>query len=210
MDAGGSGAPADDRVGLDALRMLRTETAVEHRITERALNLLDPDLGRPRLAAVLDRLHRFWLAAETGLDDWAARFPVDATALSWSRRRRAGLFALDLRSLGAATSPAAALPDLPGIPGTDEALGRLYVLEGSTLGGVLIDRHLAALPGLGDVRMRAFSPYGADTGALWHALRTATCARVAGGGDVATMVGSARATFAALAAWCSPAAPPTH
>ena len=80
------------------------------------------------------------------------------------------------------------------------------MLEGSTLGGVFIDRHLATLPELSGVRLRAFSPYGAETGAMWHAFRSATRARVAAGGQAATVVGSARATFAALAVWCDPEA----
>jgi heme oxygenase len=195
-------------MAADVLRMLRTETASEHAAVEQALNLLDPDLQRSRLAAVLDRLHGFWLAAEAGLDDWATRFRDDADALDWSRRRRAGLFAADLETLG--SSPELAAPMLAPLAGTDEALGRLYVLEGSTLGGVVIDRHLAGLPGLSDVRLRAFSPYGAETGARWHAFRTAIRARVAAGGDAGAVVGSARATFAALAAWCLAPTYPTE
>jgi heme oxygenase (biliverdin-IX-beta and delta-forming) len=200
MMSGGATAPDG---GIDVLRLLRLGTAAEHRTVERVLDLLDPELSRARLAAVLERMHGFWLAAEAGLDDWAARFSADAHALSWSRRR-ADLFAADLDTLGGRAQ--VAVPDLPRVPGTDEALGRLYVLEGSTLGGVLIDRHLAALPELSGVRVRAFSPYGSDTGAMWHAYRTAVRARVAAGGNAGTMVGAARATFAALAAWCHPVA----
>ena len=203
MTSGGATAPGGE---TDVLRMLRLGTAAEHGTVERVLDLLDPALRRPRLAAVLDRMHGFWLAAEAGLDDWAARFSDDAHALSWSRRRRAHLFAADLGALGATGGAGVAVPDLPPVPGTDEALGRLYVLEGSTLGGVLIDRHLAGLPELSGVRVRAFSPYGTDTGAMWHAYRTAVRDRVAGGGDAGTIVGAARATFAALAAWCLPVA----
>jgi heme oxygenase len=88
------------------------------------------------------------------------------------------------------------------VAGTDEALGRLYVLEGCTLGGTFIDRHLAALPGLGGIRLRAFSPYGAETGAMWHAFRRATRDRVARGGDPDAMVSAATATFRSLASWC--------
>jgi heme oxygenase len=47
-------------------------------------------------------------------------------------------------------------------------------LEGSTLGGTFIDRHRTGLPELGDIRLRAFSPYGAESGAMWHAFRRAT------------------------------------
>jgi hypothetical protein len=68
MAAGDSAAPEDDRSGGDVLRMLRTGTTAEHEAVERTLDLLDPGLGRGRLAAVLGRLHGFWLSAEHGLD----------------------------------------------------------------------------------------------------------------------------------------------
>ena len=195
---------ADDRRGIDVLRLLRSGTAAEHEAVERSLDLLDPDLDPPRLTAVLTRMHGFWRAAEAGLDDWAARFPADAEAVTWSARRRADLFAADLGTLGAA--PAAVEPRLAHVTGTDEALGRLYVLEGSTLGGTFIDRHLTGVPGLSGVRLRAFSPYGAETGAMWHAFRRATRDRVVRGGNPDAMLTAATGTFRSLAAWCGPAA----
>ena len=184
----------------DVLHQLRAGTATEHADVERALDLMSPELQRVRLVAVLDRLHGFWAAAEAGLDDWAERHPADAAAVDWARRRRAGLFAADLHALDAPGG--AGRPVLPVIRGTDEALGRLYVLEGSTLGGTFIDRHLAALPQLAGVRLRSFSPYGQDTGAMWAAFRRTTRDRVASGGDAAAVVSAARQTFGALAAWC--------
>ena len=188
----------------DVLLMLRTGTADEHEDVENTLALMDPALGRDRLAEVLGRMHGFWLAAEAGLDRWAAASPADAGAVDWPRRRRAELFAADVRTLGA--TPTADGPPLPAVPDTDRALGRLYVLEGSTLGGTFIDRHLASLPSLADVRIRAFSPYGGETGAMWAAFRRVTRERVAAGGDAEAMVDSARETFRALAAWCGPVA----
>jgi heme oxygenase (biliverdin-IX-beta and delta-forming) len=190
----------------DVLLRLRTGTADEHEDVERILDLLDPALGRDRLAEVLGRMHAFWVAAEDGLDRWAAGHPADADAVDWARRRRAALFADDLRTLGG--TPTAGGPALPVVDGTDQALGRLYVLEGSTLGGTFIDRHLASLPHLADVRIRAFSPYGDGTGAMWAAFRRVTRARVEAGGDAEAMVDAARDTFRALAAWCRPAAAP--
>jgi len=188
----------------DVLLSLRTGTADQHQAVEQTLDLLDPGLSPARLSGVLARMHGFWLAAEHGLDAWAAAFPDDAAAVGWHGRRRAGLFAADLTRLDAA--PAADSPALPALASTDQALGRLYVLEGSTLGGTFIDRHLAGLPAFAGLRLRAFTPYGPETGAMWAAFRRATRAHAAGGGDVSAMVDSARQTFTALADWCRPAA----
>jgi heme oxygenase len=203
MAAGEEAVPPEDRGGADVLRLLRSGTAAEHESVERTLDLLDPHLDRARLTGVLSRMHGFWRAAEAGLDDWAARFPSDARAVTWSARRRAGLFAADLDALGAA--PADDEPVLPPVGDTDDALGRLYVLEGSTLGGTFIDRHLTGLPSLSGVRLRAFTPYGAETGAMWHAFRRVTRDRVADGGDADAMLTAATGTFRALAEWCRPA-----
>ncbi|NEM08859.1 biliverdin-producing heme oxygenase [Geodermatophilus normandii] len=205
MAAGGEALPRDAGGAGDVLRDLRTGTAAEHDQVEAALDLMDPALDRDRLVGVLARLHAFWSAAEAGLDDWAARHHADAAALDWARRRRTGLYAADLSALGGSAGDDR--PDLPSVDGTDEALGRLYVLEGSTLGGTFIDRHLATLPGLaGGPRVRAFSPYGEDTGAMWAAFRRFTRAHVDGGGDAGRVVAAARQTFAVLAEWCAPAA----
>jgi heme oxygenase len=78
----------------------------------------------------------------------------------------------------------------------------MYVLEGSTMGGAFLDRHLATLPALAGVRLHAFSPYGAATGAMWHTFRQATRSLVGSGGDAAVVVATARNTFRALTAWC--------
>jgi heme oxygenase (biliverdin-IX-beta and delta-forming) len=188
----------------DVLTTLRSATAAEHDRVENTLALMDPELRRDRLVEVLTRLHAFWTAAEAGLDTWARREPGDAEAVDWSRRRRAHLFATDLRALGT-TGEADGVPDLPEVEDTDQALGRLYVLEGSTLGGTFISRHLATLPTLGPgVRVRAFSPYGAETGAMWRAYRRVTREHVASGGDAGRLVDAARATFTALAQWVAP------
>jgi heme oxygenase len=203
--AAGDIAVRAGRAGDDVLRRLRTATAEVHEDVERSLDLLDPGLDRFRLTEVLERMRGFWTAAEAGLDGWAARTPHDADAVAWPRRRRAALFAADLDALGGTATDEA--PELPAVAGTDAALGRLYVLEGSTLGGVFIDRHLASLPHLSDVRIRAFSPYGSETGAMWAAFRRGTRDRVARGGDPDVMIWSARATFRTLAEWCRPVAP---
>jgi heme oxygenase len=164
--AGADGRSRDD----DVLHRLRAGTADEHQDVERTLDLLDPELDRTRLAWVLGRMHGFWVAAQAGLGAWAAHHPADADDVSWPRRRRAAFFAADLRALGG--NGTAEPPKLPAIADTDQALGRLYVLEGSTLGGTFIDRHLTSLPHLSDVGAGPSPP---------TAVRPARCGRPSGG-----------------------------
>ncbi|MGY1814638.1 biliverdin-producing heme oxygenase [Blastococcus sp. SYSU D00820] len=194
--------PRDAGGDADVLTVLRSATAAEHQRVEDTLGLMDPEITRDRLVDVLGGMHAFWRAAEDGLDAWARRCPADAAVLDWARRRRSALFAADLQALGAGADDGAR-PELPEVPTTDDALGRLYVLEGSTLGGTFIDRHLAALPHLAPgTRLGAFSPYGPETGAMWHAFRRVTREHVAAGGDAGRVVAAARETFTVLADWC--------
>jgi heme oxygenase len=183
----------------DVLHRLRTATVDDHRRVEADLDLMDPALDRDRLCSAVSTLHAFWDSAEEGLDRWAGRYPDDAARLDWPRRRRARLYEADLDALG--TPAAAERPVLPDVRDTDEALGRMYVLEGATLGGTFIDRHLSALPALTGVRLTAFSPYGECTGAMWHAYRRAARTHTAGAGDADRVVRAACDTFAALASW---------
>ena len=183
----------------DVLRRLRSATAGDHARVEAVLDLLHPELDRDRLTPAMTALHAFWSAAEQGLAGWAALHPDDAARVDWPLRRRAHLYAADLHALGA--RPAADRPAMAEVPDTAAALGRMYVLEGATLGGTVIDRHLARLPALSGIRLSALSPYGERTGAMWHAFRTVTRAHTTGHGDADRVVRAACETFAALVHW---------
>ncbi len=90
--------------------------------------------------------------------------PLVAGRLGKSARARA-----DLTALGAVTTPLRlSMPRL----GNDEALGALYVLEGSSLGGrvllrMLRERHGQELP------VSYLEGYGAATSSMWRALASA-------------------------------------
>ncbi len=59
------------------------------------------------------------------------------------------------------------LPDFPAPADRAEALGMLYVLEGSTLGGRFILRALAER-NVADPDLAFLDPYGSETGARWR------------------------------------------
>jgi heme oxygenase len=115
---------------------------------------------------LLRRLHGFHRAFEIALAERVGAEFVGA-------RARAHLIAADLEALGLDAGEIARLPlcDALSTPRDKaEALGALYVVEGSTLGGVQIARALQGVVGGSDGRGRLFYlGYGERHGAMWRA-----------------------------------------
>ena len=86
-------------------------------------------------------------------------------------RRRMHLLQADLAALGLSAREVALLPmcPVPVLRNAAEALGSLYVMEGSTLGGRVIERNVERCLGL-DARHGCtyFAGYGTHTGAMWR------------------------------------------
>ena len=190
------GAPRAESV----LTTLRAATAAVHRRTEDVLDLTAHHLTPQRLAAVVGALGAFWTSAEHGLDRWSQDDPVTAARLVWPQRRRAGLFDADVTALGGRVLTRR--PVLPPVLTTGQALGRLYVLEGSTLGGQQINAALAARTDAWSVvQLDGLAPYGTRTGAMWHDYREVVTSWP---GDPTEIVDAALVTFTLLEAWVAP------
>jgi heme oxygenase len=115
----------------------------------------------------------------------------------------ADLEAIGVDPAGVPRAPAALVPRLPTFP---HALGALYVLEGSTLGGQVILRDIEARIGpriTGATRF--FGGRGSAVGPTWQAFRTALNAfgreHPCIGADVTA---GAESAFRAIAAWFAP------
>lgn len=119
-------------------------------------------------------------------------------------REKTGWLEADLRHFGHDTESLARLPRCVALPPGDsraEILGVAYVLEGSTLGGQMISRHLEEKLGLsGGEGYRYFQSYGRNVGPMWQAFR-AELLRASSPEADDTIVGAARATFERLHAW---------
>lgn len=148
-------------------------------------------------AAALRALHAFHAAWEPAV--WRAP-GLASTGLDPAQRRKLALLEMDLRALGIA--PNEDHPPTPAVPDAEAALGALYVLEGATLGGRVIHRHVAGPLGLTPERGGAYyHGYGAETGARWKELGAAIDRHVALHGGEARVVAGAVDCFAALEAW---------
>ncbi len=172
------------------------------------LGLLDPQLSAARLSEVLSRFAGFWQGTEREIDEWAERAPVPAEQLRWTRRRRREVLRNDLLRLGLTVRDLNELPEAQSvfiIPDTSEVLGWLYVSEGSTLGGAVIDRTLRALPEGAALRLRTFTPYLEGPGPMWRDYLAYLSAWV-GDDDLRAdqVVAAAAHTFDSLEQWLAP------
>jgi heme oxygenase (biliverdin-IX-beta and delta-forming) len=147
------------------LTHIRTLTNPAHRRVEAALAFLTEPISLGRYQTVLQRFYGFWLGWESQvtnlLQDEALMKP----------RRRLHMLATDLAALGVSNDALKALPRSPLITLRDgvEALGSLYVMEGSTLGGRVIRQNLMRCLGADALSVCTyFNGYGGDTGSMWR------------------------------------------
>jgi heme oxygenase len=151
-------------IASPALLALREATASAHETLEVQARI-EPRLSDPATRAeTVAAFYRFHAGLEPLSHPLVAALNAELGA-GFEPRSRANGIAQDLKILGQRI-PSPARPAAPDSAG--EALGWVYVAEGSMLGGRIIRRRLAAegrdLDGLGFL-----DPYGEETGARWRA-----------------------------------------
>lgn len=184
------------------LQRLRMETRPHHdRLDHHPLmvQLMSPAVSRPLYENLLQKFLGFYQSLEPQLaayDHWSS------FGISWNERRKTPSLLRDLSRLHGDPRdlPSAPLPDW--IHDEACAMGTFYVMEGSTLGGQVITKHVAARLNLSpDDGLAFFSSYGDAVGARWKETREALVrfAEQTHAEDV--MIESAKKTFTALATW---------
>ncbi|MBC8012307.1 MAG: biliverdin-producing heme oxygenase, partial [Burkholderiales bacterium] len=129
-------------------------------------------------------------------------------AFDFAARRKMPRLEQDLVALGQTAEELTRLPrcaELPELDTLPQVLGCLYVIEGATLGGQVITRHLLATHGITPETGGAFfAGYGAETGPQWQAfgaMITTAAERLGGENEI---IASANRTFETLARWLFP------
>jgi heme oxygenase len=158
---------------MDLIR-LREQTAGEHAQTEDTVPLMSPTLTRAEYVENLRSFYRVVGAWDRWVD---AHAPQDLLPLL-AGRRRSTLLQHDLEAMGARVPDDDVLADFAmeesAVSGDSRSvfLGRMYVMEGSTLGGQYIARHveetLSLVSGQGNSYFRG---YGEATGDRWREFR---------------------------------------
>lgn len=151
------------------LSLLKSETADAHTALEQNLNLFERARTKEDYRRLLIRFFTLHEPLEQRLAD-ALHWP--ALGFDFAARRKAPLARHDLRTLGATDPDLDALPRAAALPAIDShaaAVGCLYVLEGSTLGGQFISKHFASTLGLTpETGGRFFHGYGPHTATRWR------------------------------------------
>jgi heme oxygenase len=178
--------------------LLRSRTQDAHSALEAQLGLLDQPASTEYYVHLLSRFLGFHLVWEQDLK----AFPALARELEIRSRLRH--LRHDLRSLGLTEAEISSVPlcgDAHSLTADKaRAVGSFYVLEGSTLGGQLITRHLSSARWLPAEGLSYFNPYGLRTGEMWRSFKRwlEIQAEHHAGPDI---VDGARETFVVLQKW---------
>ena len=183
------------------LARLRAETRLHHLRLEHDLHALREDVTPEGHRELVRRLYGFYRPWE------AQAVPVLEAGHPGvtSGRAKIPLLIHDLHDLGDSPDAVARLPlcaRLPPLVTLPLALGSMYVLEGATLGGQVVSRHLARALGTGS-GLRFFASYGPEVGAMWRGFGDVLASHAGRDADDA-MVHSAQTTFLRLHEWLLP------
>jgi heme oxygenase (biliverdin-IX-beta and delta-forming) len=180
------------------LDRLKAETRQAHDHMERVVDIearVSSITAYRQLLARFYGLHAVWEAEAKAIiaDPWLL-----------TGRTRTPLLMRDLAALGAGPDEIRDLPLCPPLlrtPVLAEALGALYVVEGSTLGGAVVAKHVERTLGLGAANGCAyFRSHGAAVGAMWRDFKARLLAFSSPEIDD-DVVAAANRTFAHLSAW---------
>ena len=183
---------------MSLLQRLKSETAKAYDRIEEAFDLEAVTRSKSAYRNLLGRLYGFHAVWE----------PLAEVALVdpefFRQRRKVAFLTTDLRDLGMGSHGIARLPlcdPTVTMRTPAEAWGSMYVVEGATLGGVIIARHVERRLGLSRQNgCLYFRCYGADVRSMWTSFGTRLLASC-GPADQDAVVAAARRTFEMLHIW---------
>lgn len=180
------------------LDRLKEATADQHARLEQRVDLSSRLRDAAEYAALLGAFYGFYCPLESAL---AAVPGYDTVGLTFAERLKTPYLASDLAALGRSVETVP-LDAEPPVDSLGVALGRMYVLEGATLGGRVVSRMVReALGYTPEHGCRFFSSYGDRVGAMWSTFRAALVRFATTPEATTEVVAAAKDTFARFDRW---------
>lgn len=183
----------------ELLTALKQSTEPYHKSLEKTLNILNPAMTESYYLAIVKAFWGYYQPLEATLADFDG---LKVYVPDLQARFKLSLLETDLVALGVDKVEIAKIPvciELPACIDIAQALGCLYVMEGATLGGQVISRHLFRLFEMEAKNGTAFfSGYGSANSSMWLIFRELL---IASGADQKTVVQAACETFQTLEQW---------
>ncbi|QHT70305.1 biliverdin-producing heme oxygenase [Rhodocytophaga rosea] len=153
---------------------LRNKTEENHLRLEQSpilLPLSEGSLTRDNYIVILQHFYGFFQPLESALQ----AFAIHTHLPDFASRRKASLLSIDLKALlGSDYTTPTLSNSLPDIENISQAMGCLYVMEGSTLGGKMIYNRVQQHLGLDYTNGASFFyGYGSETGQKWKSFQQA-------------------------------------
>ena len=191
---------------ISIVERLRSGTRARHVALESRTVLLNKDLSHSNYSQCLQRFFGYYAPLEKRLRESPAWHEA---GFVYDNRYKMSQIVQDLLALGVTQDALTNIPQcntLPNLKTTAQLFGCLYVLEGATLGGQIISKHLNASLGLTpDFGCSFFGGYGKQTGSHWKAFGACLTAFAMQTGSDDEIIASANNTFQTLDCWLYPA-----
>lgn len=145
---------------------IKTSTTIDHKNAEKhsyGHEIMSRSLTKEQYAQLLVANYTYIAAWEK---QWAQLSNMDTTQFDLTSRSKTTLLENDLKSMGVDPSNSI-LIDLETPSTLAQFVGRMYVIEGSTLGGAMIEKQLQLNPNLNDCSFEFYGGYGPNLIPFW-------------------------------------------
>lgn len=182
--------------------MLKMKTARDHKEIEGAFSVMHENFTLVDYKNLLTKLYGFYYGIEKLMMESNLDRIID---LDYSKRSKIGLLKSDLEFFGYCADEISEIRKF--IPWSlsfaeGQVLGVLYVLEGSTLGGQIITRHLREKFEFQDNNgLSFFNCYGSLTGKMWKEFQAVLDDHLNSTEKIQQAVDAAQTTFRELGRW---------
>ncbi len=181
------------------LAKLKEATRSQHENLENTVDVMSKIFSPQDYKTLLTKFYRFYAAIEPKV----AENDLEKADFNFSERRKTPLLEKDLQALGILESVRKDVKlwqNLPALDTKAKAFGSVYVMEGATLGGQVIMRHLKQHLEITPENGGAFfNSYGERVGPMWKSFGAAITDFAEKNNDDETIVGAARETFDSFA-----------